>query len=55
MAAGDLHADVDPVVYFRWLRDALTMTSRWHVAGQSPDVATLTQFAERVFLRGMLP
>ena len=55
MAAGDLHDDVDPVVYFRWLRDALTMTSRWHVAGQSPDVETLTQFAERVFLRGMLP
>jgi AcrR family transcriptional regulator len=55
MDAGDLLADVDAVVYFRWLRDALTMTSRWHEQGQPPDVDTLTDFAERVFLRGMIP
>jgi TetR/AcrR family transcriptional regulator, cholesterol catabolism regulator len=54
MSEGDLQSDVDPVVYFRWLRDALTMTSRWHERGQSPHVHELTEFAERVFLRGML-
>jgi TetR/AcrR family transcriptional regulator, cholesterol catabolism regulator len=53
MAHGLLHDDVDPVVYYRWLRDALTMTSRWHEPGKPPDVDSMAVFADRVFLRGM--
>jgi AcrR family transcriptional regulator len=54
MNHGQLHNDVEPDVYFRWMRDALTMTSRWHTPGGTPALNTLVESAERVFLRGML-
>ena len=54
MTQGQLRDDVDPTIYFRWIRDALTMTSRWHTPGGTPGIDTLVEFAERVFLRGML-
>ena len=50
---GQLRDDVEPTIYFRWIRDALTMTSRWHKPGASPGIESLVQFAEHVFLRGM--
>ena len=53
MAEGYLRNDVDPVVFYRWVRDALTFTPRWHRAGEQPTVDQLTTFAERVFLDGM--
>ncbi len=54
VAQGRLHPDVDPTTYFRWMRDALTMTARWHEPGGEPDIETLIGMAERVFLRGVL-
>jgi TetR/AcrR family transcriptional regulator, cholesterol catabolism regulator len=53
MAEGYLRADVDPVVFYRWVRDALTFTPRWHRAGEQPAIGELAVFAERVFLDGM--
>jgi AcrR family transcriptional regulator len=53
MAEGYLRDDVDPVVFYRWLRDALTSTPRWHRRGELPGIDELTAFAERVFLEGM--
>jgi AcrR family transcriptional regulator len=54
MKAGQLADDVDPNIYFRWMRDALTMTSRWHQPGGTPTIETLATLAEHVFLRGMI-
>ena len=53
MNKGELTNDVDPVIYFRWMRDALTMTSRWHQPGGTPTIDTLATYAEQIFLRGM--
>jgi TetR/AcrR family transcriptional regulator, cholesterol catabolism regulator len=53
MNKGELNSDVEPVIYFRWMRDALTMTSRWHQPGGTPTIDTLATYAEQVFLRGM--
>ena len=53
MADGDLRADVEPVVFYRWVRDALTSMPRWPRGEARPTVTELTSFAERVFLEGM--
>ena len=54
MDQGQLRNDVDPNIYFRWMRDALTMTSRWHEPGGDPTIDALATHAEYVFLRGMI-
>jgi AcrR family transcriptional regulator len=54
ISEGQFRDDVDPTIFFRWIRDALTMTSRWHTPGGTPGIDALVEFAERVFLRGML-
>ena len=49
MADGTLRNDVDPVVLYRWMRDAITSMSRWHRPGDQPDIDELADSAERFF------
>ncbi|MFV0308839.1 MAG: TetR/AcrR family transcriptional regulator [Desertimonas sp.] len=53
MDQGRLRRDVDPVVLYRWMRDAIGSSPRWR-KDEGHDIGDLSDYAERVFLDGLL-
>jgi AcrR family transcriptional regulator len=49
---GVFRADVDPLVFYRFLRDAIWMSVRWHQRGADYSVDTLSAECIAVFVEG---
>lgn len=52
VAAGELRSDVEPAVFYRFLRDALWLSMRWYRPGGRHSVGRLAADYSRVFLEG---
>ncbi len=52
VAAGELRSDVEPAVFYRFLRDALWLSVRWFRPGGRHSVSRLAADYTRVFLEG---